>query len=260
MIYARFTSSSQLLTGGNVTLHDTNAMKTTTSSANIIASVLVLFLLAESSPAGQSPAKEAPNSWTRAEAAMKEHLQAIDANMRSAEVKSARLSKYFPDLRLFVRFDRHMHGETRIFFINQLAEITPINDEEWRGDIEAECFRVPSVANFLRGRKIKVSSVDDALEAAKLFEELQGAANYVAFVKINTNDFTVFDKRFMEMACGANTTWKYTAAARPGGWTVKREYVGPPAMIEQPPTYEIDLNAEQEFLDLRRYPYLKERS
>ena len=190
---------------------------------------------------------------------MKDHLKAIDANMRSAEVKSARLSKYFPDLRLFVRFDRHLHGETRIFFINQLAEITPINEEQWRGDNEADCFRVRSVANFLRARKIKVASADDALETAKLFEEVQDAANYVAFLKINTNDFTVFDKRFMEMACGANTNWKYTAAARPGGWTVKREYVGPPAGVPQPPTYEIDLNAEQEFLDLRRYPYLKER-
>jgi hypothetical protein len=63
----------------------------------------------------------------------------------------------------------------------------------------------------------------------------------------------------MEMACGVSTDWKYTAAARPGGWTVKRAYVGPPAGVPQPPTYEIDLNAEQEFLDLRRYPYPKER-
>jgi hypothetical protein len=63
---------------------------------------------------------------------MKEHLQVIDANVRSAEVKSAWLNRYFPDLRLFVRFDRHMHGETRSFFLNQLAEITPIKDEEWQ--------------------------------------------------------------------------------------------------------------------------------
>ena len=234
-------------------------MKITAPSANFIAGILILSVLAAFSAAGQTAAKEIPNPWARAESVMKEHLKAIDANMRSAEVKSARLSKYFPDLRLFVRFDRHMHGETRIFFINQLAEITPIKGEEWRGDIEAQCFRVRSVANFLRARKIKVASADDALEAAKLFEEIQDAANYVAFLKINTNDFTAFDKRFMEMACGANTNWKYTAAERPGGWTVKREYVGPPAGVPQPPTYEIDLNAEQEFLDLRRYPYLKER-
>jgi hypothetical protein len=179
--------------------------------------------------------------------------------MRSAEFKSNLLRKYLPDSRLFVRFDRHLSGETRLFFVNQLAVITPLPEEEWRGNAAESCFRVQHIADFMRQRNIRVQSAESAVEAAKLFEEIQGAAVYVSFLRINTKDFTVFDTAFIEAQFGPRSNWQYTAAPREGGWTVKVEYVGPPASIQQPPTYEIDLNAQKMFQDLRRYPYPKER-
>ena len=191
---------------------------------------------------------------------MADHVKRIDPNMRSAEFKSNLLRKYLPDLRLFVRFDRHLSGETRLFFVNQRGEITPLPEEEWRGNVVESCFRVPHIVEFIRLRKIKVQSAEDALEVAKLFEEIQGAANYVAFLQINTRNFTVFDKAFIEGQFGPMTQWKYSAAIRKSGWSVKVEYVGPPASIQAPPTYEIDLDDQQIFHDLRRYPYPKEPS
>jgi hypothetical protein len=156
-----------------------------------------------------------------------------------------------------VRFDRHMGGETRLFFVNQRAEITELPEEEWRGEPAEECFRVVRVVEFLKSRKIKVQNTNDALEVTTLFEEIQGAANYVAFLKINTQDFTVFDKAFIEAHFGPRIHWKYTPGTRKGGWTVKVSYVGPPASIMQPPTYELDVDDAGMFRDFRRYPYMK---
>jgi hypothetical protein len=109
------------------------------------------------------------------------------------------------------------------------------------------------VAGFIRLRKIKVQSAEEAVDVAKLFEEVQGAANYVSFLMINTNDFKAFDKAFIEQQFGPRTDWKYSAEKRKDGWTVKVEYVGPPASIQMPPTYEMDLDEHQLFQDLRRF-------
>ena len=168
------------------------------------------------------------------------------------------MRKYLPDFHVFVRFDRHLVGESRLFLVNREAQITDLGEADWQGNPDTKCWRVARVAEFLRARKIKVQSGDDAIEVAKLFEELQGAPNYVAFLKVNTKDFTLFDKHFMERFYGPNVDFKYTSAERAGGWTIKVEYVGPPAMVREPPTYEIDLDEQHNFQDLRRYPYSTE--
>jgi len=173
--------------------------------------------------------------------------------MRSAIFASALLRKYLPDYRLYVRFDRRMSGETRIFLVNPRAEIVPLPNEEWTQNDAEKFARSAQVAEFLRERKIKVQNAEEAVEFAKLFEEVQGAANYVAFLHINTKDFKVFDKAFIEQQFGPRTDWKYTAGKRKEGWSVKVEYVGPPASIQKPPLYEIDVDEQQMFHDLRRF-------
>ena len=228
------------------------------SSRRVVIVAAVCLWIASLSAKGQSASKEGTNDWARAEAAIAEHLKRIDPNMHSGEFKSHLLRKHLPDVRLFVRFDRHMSGETRLFFVNKSGKVTPLPEEEWRGNVDEQCFRVARVVEFLKQRKMPVQSADEALEFAKLFEEIQGAANYVAFLKINTKDFTVFDKAFIEGQFGPRTHWKYSSSARTNGWTVKVEYVGPPASIMQPPTYEIDVDEQKLFRDLRRYPYPKE--
>jgi hypothetical protein len=202
---------------------------------------------------GQSTKPPETNAWAKAEAAMNDHLKRIDSNMRHAEFKSQLLRQYLPDVRIFVRYDRHLSGETRIFVLNQRGEITPLPNEEWRGDADGKYFQVASVAEFVRSRKIPVKSAAQAVEVAKLFEDIQGAANYVAFLWINTKEFSAFDKAFIEGQFGPRIHWKYTGAPRTNGWTVQVEYVGPPASIRKPPMYHIDVDEEQRFRDLRSY-------
>jgi hypothetical protein len=213
------------------------------------------FLFAISPPhlIGQSIPNEATNEWTKADTAMTEHLKQIDPTMRSAIFASALLRKYLPDFGVYVRFDRHMSGETRIFVVNRRGEITPLPNEEWSRKDGEKFFRSAQVAEFIRQRKIKVQSAEEAVEVAKLFEEVQGAAHYVAFLNINTKDFKVFDKAFIESQFGPRTDWKYSARKTKEGWTVKVEYIGPPASIMEPPVYEIDLDERQMFHDLRRF-------
>ena len=215
--------------------------------------IFLLFPLAAPIAWGQSTKPPETNAWAKAEAAITDHLKRIDPNMRHAEFKSHLLRQYLPGVRLFVRYDRHLSGETRLFVLNQRGEITPLPNEEWRGDADGKYFQVASVAAFVRSQKIPVTSAEKAVEVAKLFEEIQGAAHYVAFLWINTKEFSAFDKAFIESQFGPPTHWKYSAAPRTNGWTVQVEYVGPPASIQKPPTYHIDVDEQQRFRDLRRY-------
>jgi hypothetical protein len=234
------------------------------SGSNVICSIKTvcafLFAMASVLPAmsppqatAQSTESQATNDWTKADAVMAAHLKQIDPNMRSAQFASALLRRYLPDFRVYVRFDRHMSGETRIFLVNRSGQITPLPNEEWTQKDGEKFARSPQVAEFIRQRKLKVQRAEEAVEVAKLFEEVQGAANYVAFLNINTKDFKVFDKAFIESQFGPRTDWKYSAKKSKEGWSVKVEYVGPPASIRQPPVYEIDLDGQQTFRDLRRY-------
>jgi hypothetical protein len=71
-------------------------------------------------------------------------------------------------------------------------------------------------------------------------------------LRLNTKDYTVFDERFLKWLYASGDNWKYTGAKKGDGWEVKVEYVGPPAMVQQPPTYELVVDEENRFVDLRR--------
>jgi hypothetical protein len=222
-----------------------------------LAAALLCFLATPPRTSGQPKSSDASKPWAKAESAIADHLKRVDPGMRSGEFASHLLRKYLPEFRLFVRFDRHYSNETRLFFVNKNGDVAELPEESWSGNPAEECFRVQSVVNFLKQRSLKVKSAEEAVEFSKLFEEIQGAANYASFLRINTKDFTVFDKAFIESQFGPRIHWKYTGTSRPGGWKVKVEYVGPPASIQQPPTYEMDVNEQGEFQDLRQYPYPK---
>lgn len=184
--------------------------------------------------------------WAKAEAKMEAHLKGIDPKMRYAEFKSERLSKYLPEFRVFVGFERNTIGQSSLFIVNKDGEITDLDDNDWGG-----------IAEFLRARKIQVTTQEDASEFARFFAELQKAKSYVALLHINTKNFTVFDKRFIEYYYGprADSDWKYTSEKREGGWKVKVEWVGDLATsIILPPTYEMDIDEQGNFRDLRKHP------
>ena len=189
----------------------------------------------------QPQPKESANEWAQAEAKIEAHLKGIDPKMRYAEFKSERLSKHLPEFRVFVGFERNKVGESELFLVNQEAEITDMDDDDREG-----------ISKFLRARKIQVKTPEDAIEFAKFFEELQEAKNYVAGLYINTKGFTVFDKRYIEHYYGKTENWEFASEKRERGWKVSVNWVGDlEASIRIPPTYEIDIDEQGNFRDLK---------
>jgi hypothetical protein len=172
--------------------------------------------------------------------------------VRFVEYRSQTVLEAFPEHRLFA-LDAASDGSSCLFALHCSGKIEDLGNCTWTGDVPSKSFQVRAVLDFVRAANIKVKNAEAAIAAAQLVEEVQGAPNYAIFLRINTKDFTVFDRRFIERFYGPrNTDWKWSAEKREGGgWLVTREYVGPPASVQQPPVYEMDLSDKQELLDLR---------
>ena len=63
---------------------------------------------------------------------------------------------------------------------------------------------------------------------------------------------THFDEGFLKWMYGSDGDWKYTASKKDAGWQVAKQYIGPPASVQQPPTYELKLDEDKCFVDLER--------
>jgi hypothetical protein len=198
------------------------------------------------------PEKEAKDEWAKADKAIAEHFKKMNPASRSAVFASALLRKYLPDFKVHVLYDLPCGPATRIFMVHRSGEITPLRDENWSGRAGDKFMRCADIAAFLARQNIQVKNAADAVAVAKLFEEVEDAATYVTSLKINTKDFKLFDKAFIE-GCYGPSDWKYSAQKSKDGWTVKAKYIGPPASIMMPPTYEMDLDEQQMFQDLRSH-------
>lgn len=218
--------------------------------------IAALVLLASTPPGARSEPAE-PDTWAPAERAFKEYITPIlqaarsrhnDPEIQAAEYRSDRLRKHLPELRVHVLTGPY-DGTSKLFLLSKEGKILDLGDGTWKGDETG--FRVQAVTGFLKGRRLPVRNAEEAIEAARLTEEIQGAPSYVGFLQINTAGFRVFDQHFISRFYGEPKDWKYTAEARGKSWIVRREYVGPPAMIRQPPVYEITVDDQQLFVDLR---------
>lgn len=207
------------------------------SSTTLIAVLAILPSIAFAQPDGNEGAKV----WAKAEAKIEEHLKGIDPKMRYAEFKSERLSKYLPEFRVFVAFELNTIGDKELFLVNQNAEITNL-DASGSSDI----------SQFLRTRKIKVETREDAIEFVKFFNELGSADWDISSLYNNTKGLTVFDKKFIQNFYGPESDWKHTSEKRQGGWKVKVTYAGDTlASIITPPIFEVDIDEDGKFRELR---------
>lgn len=224
----------------------------------VVASFCILSLTALGQ---ETQEKTDVDPWAAAEAALAEHVAPLvkrlqdrfdDPRIQYAEFKSGLLRKYLPDYRVFAQDSMtHLIGTTTVFILDRKGNIVDLGDSTWTGDNAVKAFRVPRIMDFVKSQGIKIENADGAVEVAQLIEEIQSASHYVSFLRINTKNYTVFDKRFMTGHYGPTTDWTYSATKRDGGWTVKVDYVGPPADIMVPPTYELDVNEQHVFSDIR---------
>ena len=207
-----------------------------------------VFLFCAAARAAESPAT---NGWTDALFKLSMHFGKTRAQMRYAEYRSPLLTRYLPHLRLYASYDDQESHANRIYFLDQKGNITNL-PEGWRGNEEERCWRVREITDFVRQQNIRVTNGQAAVEFAKLMEDIQGAPQKLWILWENTKHFTVFDREFLENLYRSTNHWTYTPSPRTNGWSVKVEYVGPPAHYSAPPTYEIDLDDQQRFWDLRR--------
>jgi hypothetical protein len=49
-----------------------------------------------------------------------------------------------------------------------------------------------------------------------------------------------------------DANWEFIATRKGPTWLVEEKYVGPPAMIMMPPTWEIIMDEHKRFLDIRQ--------
>jgi hypothetical protein len=224
---------------------------------------LTALALLAGAPSAARSEPAAPDPWGPAERAFKEYITPIlqaararheDPEIQAAEYRSGLLQKHLPEFRVHVRTGPY-DGASKLFLLNKEGKILDLGDGSWSGDETG--LRVEPVARFLRGRKLPLRSAEEAIEAARLMEEIRGAPNYVGFLQINTAGFKVFDQRFISRHYGDAKDWKYTAEARGKHWIVRREYIGPPAMVQQPPVYEISVDDQRLFVDLRDVRFQK---
>jgi len=227
--------------------------------------LLVLILCASSSTAAPPGAPVDPDEkqWAAAHAKFVEFITPIlteararlnDPKIQWAMVRNDLLRKHLPDVRLYIR-DGAYSGETKIWIVSRDGKIHDLGDGTWVGVGGNQWSAVEKVAAYVRGRKIKVQTPEQAVEVAKLVESLAQSPSFVGMLRLNTRDYTVFDENFLKWMYGGSKDhhWKYTATAKEsGGFQVKVEYVGPPASIQQPPTYDVLLDDQNHFTDLRR--------
>lgn len=192
------------------------------------------------------------NEWSYAARAISNHLQRLDPQMPYAEFDTDLLRKYLPKVRLYVRYDDLHLGQDRVFLVTQDGQTTNL-PESWKGNEDEGCWRARELTTYLRGHQIEVKDANAAIEVAQLVEEIQHAPRYLCNLWRNTRHLRVFRKQSNEQQFPRGTSYSYIASSRTNGWTVKVGYVGPPASIIAPPTYEFDLDTNRRFQDVRRY-------
>lgn len=232
------------------------------------------------------------NTWAKAELAIKDYFKSYNINCRYAEFRSDLLRKHLPDYRVYVRTDQHIIEQSTTFLVNKQGKVIDLGDGSWAidtfrvhrltefsksqkinakntkeanqvvrlvEDILAKYPRVISVTEFIKSQKIKVEDAEEAVEVVRLVEDIMYAYDYINFLKMNTKDYSIFDKRILEVAIGSEANWKYNAETTKKGWIVKHEYVGPPACTMEPPVYEVDVDSNNVLIDIRKEELFKLR-
>lgn len=228
----------------------------------------------------------------KAELAIKEYFKSISANCPYAEFGSDLLRKHLPDYRVYVRTDQHIFDRSTTFLVDKQGRVIDLGEGRLNIDTAAEYDRVHrltefsksyiakhpkeadqvahlveeslakyprvlSVSEFMKSQKIDVKNMEDAIEVVRLAEDISGAYDYINFIKMNTKDYSVFDRGILEIATNSRANWKYYADLTKKGWIVKREYVGPPACIMVPPVYEIGVDSNNVFMDIHEEELLR---
>jgi hypothetical protein len=158
----------------------------------------------------------------------------VGASQDTVEIQTPLIEKYLPGYRARVQRHCPAAGENLILTERATGQSTAL-ENEWSGSAdERRYFRVRGISRFLRWRNLRVLDAQAAIELVQLTEDLTRSG------------------------CGSSLPpgagreqWKYSAEKGRGRWTVGVRYIGPPACIMEPPTYEILTADDSRFVEIR---------
>ena len=165
------------------------------------------------------------------------------------EMRSALVEKYLPRHRIYLVETTRL-SVSSIFAMSVGSEITDLGNGAWSSPDEEECFRNQRVSDFFQAQKMTIADVNTAMDVARLTEEIRSAPGAATMLRQNTSNFTIFDRRLYDV-WRKDENWRYEAKREEGYWLATRKYVGPPAMIIAPPRWEIVVDKDDRFVEIR---------
>jgi len=165
------------------------------------------------------------------------------------EMRSELLEKYLPRHRIYLVETTRL-SVSSIFAVSISSDITDLGNGRWSSPDGKERFRNRNLSDFLQAQKMTIPDVNTAAGIARLTEEISSAPGAATMLRQNTSNFTIFDKRLYNV-WRKDENWRHEAKREEGYWLVTRKYVGPPAMIIEPPRWEIVVDKDDLFVEIR---------
>lgn len=179
--------------------------------------------------------------------------QESDASIEWVEFRSQWISRYLPGWRIYTLPVRK-GGVSALFALSRHGEIVDLRQgDQWSGKEIHGYYSNPPISDFFRARKIKVSNAKKAVNVLKCILDVSRANNTVAVAKYNRvrmEDANVYDKDIVQGGKDY-ADWNFIATRKGNAWVIQEEYVGPPAMILAPATWQIVTDEKDIFLEIR---------
>ena len=70
--------------------------------------------------------------------------------------------------------DGHLVGRSELFMLGRNGDVVDLGETVWTGDADGKVFQVKRVNEFVERHAIRVKTGDEAVEIAKLIEEIAG--------------------------------------------------------------------------------------
>ena len=138
-----------------------------------------------------------------------------------------------------------------LFALSIEGEIVDLESGAWSMPNGGKYSRNHKISDFLKTQNIVVSDANSAIDVAKLVEDISFTPGKVMYLKSNTNNFRIFDKRYYRSILSKELDWKHNVEKRKGYWKITQHYVGPPASIMMQPAWEIVTNQQDRLVEIR---------
>lgn len=202
---------------------------------------------------------ETAMNWAAARRKWREFIGSYLAKVRQeennpsiqwVEMRSELVEKYLPRHRIYL-VETMRASLSSIFAVSISGQITGLWSGKWSSPDGKEHFRNRTLSDFLQAQNMTIPDVNTAIGIARLTEEISGAPGAATMLRRSTGNFTIFDKRLYNF-WRQDENWRHEAKREEGYWLVTRKYVGPPAMIIAPPRWEIVVDKDDRFVEIRR--------